>query len=57
MKAILTSRFNGAKVEVHSTTEHPESHYGHPVWVDKDNQAYVQVGMERPYYTVEIVEE
>ncbi len=52
MKAILTNRINGMSVQVHATTEHPDSSYGQPVWVDDDNQAYCQVGMEAPFYDI-----
>lgn len=40
MRAILTNKLNGESVEVHSTTEHPDSSYGQPVWVDDEGQAY-----------------
>ena len=53
MEAILRSNLNGASVKVHSTTDHPDSHYGQPVWVDDDNIAYCQVGHEAPWYTIE----
>lgn len=56
MKAILTNPINGVSVEVTATTDHPASSYGMPVWVDEDNEAYCQVGMEG-LYQVEIIEE
>lgn len=57
MKAILTNTINGVSVEVHSTTVHPASSYGKPVWVDNEGQAYCQVGFERPFYELEIIED
>lgn len=53
-RAKLTSMINGVTIDVHATTNHPCSSYGHPVWVDDDNQAYVQVGLEamQPWYQV-----
>lgn len=41
-RAILTNRLNGVQVLVHATTEHVDSHYGQPVWVDDDGIAYTQ---------------
>lgn len=54
MDAILKNNITGVEVAVHSTTEHPDSHYGQAVWVDDNNQAYVQVGMEAPFYSITI---
>lgn len=52
-QAIIRNRMNGAQVLVHATTDHPDSHYGIPVWVDDDNYAYCQVGgPENPFYEV-----
>lgn len=56
MKAILTNLVLGTQVEVHSTTEHPDSSYGQPVWVDADNNAYMPVGAANPFYEVNITE-
>ena len=56
MKAKLTNNITGIAVEVHSTAIHPASSYGMEVWVDKDNQAYCQVGMEVPFYDIIITE-
>ena len=50
--AILTNNITGVSVEVHATTEHPDSSYGIPVWVDDNNIAYMQVGALNPFYTV-----
>lgn len=52
MTAILINTINDYRVVVHSTTEHPSSSYGMPVWVDKDNEAYIQVGATTPFYKV-----
>ena len=52
MKATLTNQINGVSVEVRSTTDHPASSYSQPVWVDEDGEAYCQVGMEAPFYTI-----
>ena len=54
MKAKLTNNITGIAVEVYSTAIHPASSYGKAVWVDKNNQAYCQVGMEAPFYSAEI---
>lgn len=56
MKAILTNLVRGNQVEVHATTEHPDSSYGQPVWVDADNNAYMLVGANNPFYSVDIIE-
>ena len=50
--ATLINNINGVAVKVTATTEHSTSSYGQPVWVDEDNNAYCQVGMEAPFYTV-----
>lgn len=52
MKAILKNNVNGSEVRVTATTEHPDSSYGKPVWVDENNVSYCQVGMEAPFYSV-----
>lgn len=44
--ATLTNTVTGATTPVHTTYEHPDCHYGQAVWVDDDNVAYMQVGME-----------
>lgn len=56
MKAILTN-VNGEEIEVYSTTEHPDSSYGKEVWVDDNDKAYCQVGLEAPFYSVKIIEQ
>lgn len=39
-------------VEVHTTTNHPASHYGVPVWVDDEGNPYVQFCREKPDYSI-----
>lgn len=46
MEAILIDKLSGVRVKVHDTTDHPYSSYGQPVWVDDDDNAYCQVGLE-----------
>lgn len=48
----LKNVVTGMVVEVTATTNHPASSYGKEVWVDKDNNAYCQVGMESPFYEI-----
>lgn len=52
MTKVLINNLSGARIMVHATTDHPDSHYNLPVWVDADNIAYCQVGLEAPFYTV-----
>lgn len=52
MKTFLRNSFSGELIEVTATTNHPESSYGHEVWVDKDNIAYCEVGREAPFYQI-----
>lgn len=52
MKTYLKNNISGAIIEVTSTTNHPESSYGHAVWVDNNNVAYCEVGREAPFYQV-----
>ena len=56
MKAILKNTVTGQTIPVTSTTEHSSCSYGQSVWVDKDNQAYMVVGMANPFYEVHAVE-
>ncbi len=55
----LRNKITGVEVEVRATTEHPDCHYGQAVWVDKNNVAYLQVGLEHlnPVYELIIEEE
>ena len=41
----LKNLINGTIIEVHPSTKHPNSSYGQPVWVDKNNNDYGQVGL------------
>lgn len=50
--ATLINMVNGVEVRVHATTDHPESSYGIPVWVDDDNNAYCQVDTPTPFYEI-----
>jgi len=52
MKAKLTNLINGVTIEVHATTDHPDSSYGQPVWVDDNGTAYCQVGLPSPFYQI-----
>lgn len=42
--AIITNLLTGKKTPVFATTDHPDSSYGQPVWVDVDGMAYCQCG-------------
>lgn len=55
--ATLISVLTGQTVRVRATTDHPDSHYGMPVWVDQDNQAYTEVGSESPWYRLTDIKE
>lgn len=50
--AILKNKVTGVEVRVHATTEHPDSSYGHEVWVDDENNAYCEVGVTNPFYEI-----
>lgn len=52
MKAKLINNITGEIIDVIETTDHPDSSYGRAVWVDNNNVAYTQVGMESPFYRV-----
>lgn len=52
MKAVLKNNVTDKIIEVTSTTDHPDSSYGQPVWVDAQDNAYCIVGMENPLYEV-----
>lgn len=53
-KAVLREVGTGREIEVHATTEHPDSSYGRPVWVDNEGVAYFEVDarIPNPLYTV-----
>lgn len=52
MKAKIKNVITGQVVSVHATTDHPDSSYGQPVWVDDNNQAYFIVGFNNPFYDI-----
>jgi len=51
--AIITSKLTGRSFVCHATTEHPDSHFGCPVWVDEQGKAYCDVDKPSPYYDVD----
>lgn len=59
MRAILTNNTTGERIEVHATAAHPASSYGIPVWVDDENNAYLQVGIEhmQPLYSISDIDD
>lgn len=52
MTGKLIVKTTGEEIKVHSTTEHPASSYGKAVWVDEQNNAYLQVGSTTPLYDI-----
>ena len=54
MRATLIDNITGERIAVRSTTRHPMSSYGFPIWVDKDNNPYCQVDLPCDRYTVEV---
>jgi len=50
--AIIISKLTGRSFVCHATTEHPDSHFGCPVWVDDQGKAYCDVDKPSPYYDV-----
>lgn len=56
MKATIINKLTGERIEVRSTTRHPSCSYGQAVWVDRDNNAYLQVNCpaDNPLYSVEL---
>lgn len=57
MKAVLIDNKTGERIVVRSTTRHPKSRHGVPVWVDQDGIAYCEVGKPSSAYTLEISDE
>ena len=57
MKAILIKNDTQERIEVHSTTRHPRSRHGVPVWVDSDGIAYCKVGKPSTAYAIKLNEE
>ena len=50
--AKLINNVTNKEVEVRVSYEHPACSYGGAVWVDENNEAYTQVGMITPLYTI-----
>ena len=50
--AKLINNVTKKEFEVRVSYEHPACSYGRAVWVDKNNEAYTQVGMITPLYTI-----
>ena len=50
--AKLIDNITKKEVEVRASYDHPACSYGRAVWVDKNNVAYMQVGMYTPIYTI-----
>lgn len=50
--ARLINNVTKKEIEVRVSYDHPACSYGHAVWVDKNNEAYTQVGMITPLYTI-----
>lgn len=50
--ATLVNNVTKQEIKVHTTTEHPDSSYRIPVWVDDNNTAYMQYGAKNPFYTI-----
>ena len=50
--ARLINNVTKIEIEVRASYNHPACSYGCAVWVDKNNEAYTQVGMITPLYTV-----
>ncbi len=48
---------DGSDVRVYSTRVHPTSHYGQQVWCDRDGNAYGQINLRSPLYTVHAIRE
>ena len=62
MKATLINKQTGEHIDVRTTTRHPLSKGGQSIWVDRDNNAYLQVKVlgeyviETPTYKIEVEE-
>lgn len=60
MKATIINKLTGERIEVRSTTCHPMCSYGQAIWVDRDNNAYLQIKIageyviDTPIYYVEL---
>jgi len=49
MKAKLRNLLTGEVVEVHDSTDSPDSSYGMPAWVDDAGNSYGQVQFGAPF--------
>lgn len=54
MTGTIIIKKTGEEIKVHATTNHPSSSYGKAVWVDDNDIAYMQVGLEQynPLYSL-----
>lgn len=48
MKAKIRHIITEEVIEVHTTIEHADSSYKHPVWVDEENNSYGQCHLGAP---------
>ncbi len=48
MNVILKNLITGEEIKVHPSTDHPDSSYGQPVWVDDNGNAYGLCDMGAP---------
>ena len=48
-KVILRNLLTGERIEVHPSTDSPDSSYGLPAWVDEQGQSYGQVQFGAPF--------
>ena len=51
MKATIINKLTGERIEQRSTSRHPASSYGQAVWVDRNNNPYLQVKLHGEYVT------
>ena len=51
MKATVINKQTGERIEVRSTSRHPASSYGQAIWVDSNNNPYLQVKLRGEYVT------
>lgn len=60
MRATIINKQTGERIEVRSTSRHPASNYGQAIWVDRNNNPYLQVKLcgeyvtDSPLYKVEL---
>ena len=51
MKATIINKLTGERIEVRSTSRHPMCSYGQAIWVDRNNNPYLQVKLRGEYVT------